>query len=175
METLVWTLYFVTPKLHAILHDAAGAVRSNSGKGLGNCYMIGRGPNSCLLGHVTGLLFCLYVKLFLSSILNSIYFWSSMSLIVLDTELIEKNITKEPRLFINGSVQGFSFCLPKTFKPNKQTWWNTSHLHSFAWNSGKLVYEKLFAVYYDIKNWMHKCLLEDLKSVDCWPDLSDKI
>ena len=58
-------------RLHAILHDAAGAVRVHSGKGPGYCYMIGRGPNSCLLGHVTGLLFCLYVKIFLPSILNS--------------------------------------------------------------------------------------------------------
>ena len=32
-------------RLHAILHDAAGAVRSHSGKGPGYCYMIGRGPN----------------------------------------------------------------------------------------------------------------------------------
>ena len=45
-------------RLHAILHDAAGAVRSHSRKGPGYyCYMIGRGPNTCLLGHVTGLLF----------------------------------------------------------------------------------------------------------------------
>ena len=44
-------------RLHGILLDAAGAVRSHSGKGPGYCYMIGRGPNSCLLGHVTGLLF----------------------------------------------------------------------------------------------------------------------
>ena len=29
-------------RLHAISHDAAGAVRSHSGKGLGYCYMIGR-------------------------------------------------------------------------------------------------------------------------------------
>ena len=48
-------------RLHAIVHDAAGGVRSHTGKGPGNCYMIGRGPNSCSLGHVTGLLFCLYV------------------------------------------------------------------------------------------------------------------
>ena len=60
--------------LHAILHDAAGAVRAHSGKGPGYCYMIGRGPNSCLLGHVIGLLFCLYVKLFLPSIFNSVDF-----------------------------------------------------------------------------------------------------
>ena len=57
-------------RLHAILHDAAGAVRLQTGKAPGYCYMIGRGPNCCLLGHVTGLLFCLYVKIFLPSIFN---------------------------------------------------------------------------------------------------------
>ena len=61
-------------RLHAILHDAAGAVRSHSDKGPGYCYMIGRGPNSCLLGHVTGLLFCPYIKIFLPSIFNLIDF-----------------------------------------------------------------------------------------------------
>ena len=61
-------------RLHAILHDAAGAVRAQSGKGLRYCYMIGRGPNSCLLGNVTGLLFCLYVKIFLPSTFNLIDF-----------------------------------------------------------------------------------------------------
>ena len=61
-------------RLHAILHDAAGAVRVHSGKGPGYCYMIGRGPNCCLLGHVTGLFFCLYVKIFLPSFFNLIDF-----------------------------------------------------------------------------------------------------
>ena len=42
------------------------------------------------------------------------------------------------------------FCPPKSFKPNKQTIWNTSHLHGIAWSSGKLDYEKLFTVFYDI-------------------------
>ena len=51
--------HFKAFTLHANLHDAAGAVRALSGKGTGYCYMIGRGPNSCLLGHVTGILFCL--------------------------------------------------------------------------------------------------------------------
>ena len=60
--------------LHAILYDSGGAVRAHSGEGPGYCYMIGRGPNSCLLGHVTGLLFCLYVKIFLPSIFNSVDF-----------------------------------------------------------------------------------------------------
>ena len=46
-------LYSKVIRLHAILHEAAGAVRAHSDKGPGYCYMIGRGPNSCLLGHVT--------------------------------------------------------------------------------------------------------------------------
>ena len=59
-------------RLNAILHDAAGAVRSHSSRGPGYRYIIGRGPNSCLLGHATGLLFCLNVKIFLPSIFNSV-------------------------------------------------------------------------------------------------------
>ena len=74
-----------------------------------------------------------------------------MSLIVLEIKLTEKNVIKELGLFIDGSVQGFSFCPTKTFKPNKQTTWNTSHLHGIAWSSGKLDNDKLFAVFYDIK------------------------
>ena len=70
---------------------------------------------------------------------------------MLKIELTEKNIIKELGLFIDGSVQGLSFCPPKTFKPNKQTSWNTKHLHGLAWSSGKLDYEKLFAVFYDIE------------------------
>ena len=54
--------HFKKFRLHAILHDAAEAVRAHSGKSPGYCYMIGRGPSSCLLGHLTGLLFCLYVQ-----------------------------------------------------------------------------------------------------------------
>ena len=74
-----------------------------------------------------------------------------MSLTVQAIELTDKNIIKELGLFIDGSLQGFSFCPPKTFKPNEQTTWNTSHLHGIAWSSGKLDYEKMFAVFYDIK------------------------
>ena len=58
--------------LHAILHGAAGAVGVQTGKRPGYCYMIGRGPNLCLLDHITGLVFCLQVNLFLTSNFNSI-------------------------------------------------------------------------------------------------------
>ena len=94
-------------RLHAILHDAIGAVRLQTAKEPGYCYMIGRGPNNCLLGHVTGPIFCLHVKIILPSIFNLFDFWSSMSSIVLDIELTEKNIIKELGLFIDGSVQRF--------------------------------------------------------------------
>ena len=74
-----------------------------------------------------------------------------MSLIVLDIELTDKNIKKELGLSIDGFLQGFSFCPSKTFEPKKQTSWNTKHLHGIAWSSGKMDYEKLFAVFYDIE------------------------
>ena len=74
-----------------------------------------------------------------------------MSLIVLDIELTEENIFEELGLFVDGSLQRFSVCPAKTIKPNEQTTWNTSHLHGIAWSSGKLDYDKLFAVLYDIK------------------------
>ena len=74
-----------------------------------------------------------------------------MSCIVLDIELTDKNVIKELGHFFDGSVQGFSFCPPKAFKPNKQTSWNTKHLHGIAWSNGKLDYDKLFALFYDIK------------------------
>ena len=68
-----------------------------------------------------------------------------------------------------------------TFKPNKQTTWNTKHLHGLAWSSGKLDYEKLFAVFYDIKvmnaevfaKGFEKCrLLTNLlgQNVEIWDD-----
>ena len=109
--------HFNVFRLHAILHDAAGAVRAHSGKGPGYCCMIVPGPNSCLLGHVTGLLFCFHVKLFLPSIFNSADFWSSMSCTVLDIELTDNNPIKKLGVFNNGKVQGYSFRPAKKFKP----------------------------------------------------------
>ena len=45
--------HFNVLSIHATLHGAAEAVRAHSGKSRGYCYMIGKEPNSCLLGHVT--------------------------------------------------------------------------------------------------------------------------
>ena len=70
---------------------------------------------------------------------------------MLDLELTEKKIIKELGCFIVGSLQGFSFCPPKIYKLKKQRTWNKSYLHGIAWRNGKLGYDELFAVYYDIK------------------------
>ena len=96
-------------RLHAILHDAAGAVQSHTGKGPGYCYLFGWGPFSCLLADVTKLLVCLYVKLFLLSISNSVDFWSSVSLIVLDIDLTEKNIIRKLGFFLMVLYKEFHF------------------------------------------------------------------
>ena len=61
-------------RLVAIPNDAAEAMRSNIGKGPGNCYMIARGSNSRSLDHVTEAPFCFYVNLFLPSICNFVDF-----------------------------------------------------------------------------------------------------
>ena len=68
---LFFFCHFNVFRLHAILNDAAEAVRLHSGKNPGYCYIIGRDPNSYVLGHVTRLLFCVYVKVFVPSIFNS--------------------------------------------------------------------------------------------------------
>ena len=104
---------------------------------------IGREPNSRWLGHATGLLFCLYVKLLLPSIFNSVDFRGSMSCIVLDIGLAHKNVIKELGVFIDGKVQGYSFRPPKKYKPTKQAFWCTRNWHGNVWNSERLDYSEL--------------------------------
>ena len=131
--------HFNVYRLHAILNDAARAVKAYSGKGAGYCCMNGREPKSCLLGHVTGLLFCLYVKLFLTSIFKSVDFWSN---IVLDVGPAEKYVFKGLGVFIDGIVQGYSFCPPKKYKPTKKAVWCIRNLNGIVWNSGRLYYSR---------------------------------
>ena len=129
--------------LHAKLHDAAAAMRPHSGKRPGPCYMIRRGPKSCLLGHVTGLLLCLYVKLNLLSIFNPVYLWSGVSCLALGIELSDEYIIKRLRVFSDGNVQDYSFCPPKKYKPTKQAFWCRSNLLGAVWNSDCLDYSEL--------------------------------
>ena len=94
-----------------------------------------------------------------------------MYLIVLDIELTEKEIVKELGLYIDGSLQGFSFCPPRTCKPKKQTTWNTSHLLGSAWSSGKLDYDKLFDVFYVIKLMNAEVFAKRLEKFSLWTRL----
>ena len=87
---------------------------------------------------MTGLLFCLYVKLFLPSIFNSIDFWSSLSCIVLDIELADKIGIKELAHFLMAKFRDTHFVLQKKCEPTKQAFWFTRNLHRSVWNIGRL-------------------------------------
>ena len=56
--------HFKTFRLYAKLYDAVGTVRGHSGKVPSYRYIDGLGANSCLLGHVTALHFCLFINSF---------------------------------------------------------------------------------------------------------------
>lgn len=60
----VFLKYSKVFRMHAILHDAAGAVQIATRKGPGYCYVFNWLPSYCIFGHVTGILFCYYIKLF---------------------------------------------------------------------------------------------------------------
>ena len=62
-------------RMHAMIHDACGFMKFNYGEGPGYCYMIPNAPdwmNKCVLGHVTGVLYCLYLKTFQNCSFNKI-------------------------------------------------------------------------------------------------------
>jgi hypothetical protein len=68
-KCLSWSKLF---RLHAALHDAFGYMRSSFNVGPGYCYIWNMRCNNCLLGHVTGLAFCLKVKIFHKELYNKI-------------------------------------------------------------------------------------------------------
>ena len=51
-------------RLHAILHDAAGYIQEYYKQGPGYAYMLPCDINSPFAGHITGIAFCWYTKLF---------------------------------------------------------------------------------------------------------------
>ncbi len=59
-------------RLHAILHDAAGFIKSEFDEGPGYCYAFKCPINCCFLGHVTGIAFCLYLKYLKSTLYNNL-------------------------------------------------------------------------------------------------------
>ena len=51
-------------RLHAILHDASGFTAEHSQKGPGYSYVLPCPITNAYIGHMTGLMFCLFVKTF---------------------------------------------------------------------------------------------------------------
>ena len=54
--------------LHAILHDAGGFIYEIYNQGPGYSYMLPWKSSNCFSGHLSGILFCLYIKVFHPSI-----------------------------------------------------------------------------------------------------------
>ena len=52
-------------RVHAAIHDACGYMKTKYGIGPGYCYCIDNMPNSCYLGHVSGLA-CILITKFLN-------------------------------------------------------------------------------------------------------------
>ena len=51
-------------RVHAVLNDSTGSVKSTTKRGPGYCYVAPGLPSSNFLGHVTAIIFCLFVKIF---------------------------------------------------------------------------------------------------------------
>ena len=76
-------------RLHAILHNSAGAVKATTNNGPGYCYMLPQMPSSCLLGHIPGLFFFIFKK-----ILSSTYFPNVRVLKIFQKNSRGKNATR---------------------------------------------------------------------------------
>jgi len=73
----IWFKHSKLFRLHAIFHDAFGFMRSNFNVGPGYVYALTEKPifiNSMFLGHVTGLVYWLYLKIFHTKEFNRLKF-----------------------------------------------------------------------------------------------------
>ena len=66
-----------------------------------------------------------------------------MSCIILDLELVDKNVIKVLGVFVDGRVQRYSFRPPKKYNPTKQSFWCTRNIDRIVWNSRRLDYSEL--------------------------------
>ena len=57
-------------RLHAVLHDAGGFIYERYNQGPGYSYMLPWKSSNCFSGHLSGILFCLYIKVFHSSVFH---------------------------------------------------------------------------------------------------------
>ena len=129
-------------KMHAVLHDADGTMRSRTSKRLGHCYMIG--PNSCSRGHVTWVNFLILRKTLSALQFQIFHFWSSMSCITLIAELkLQMTTVWNWKFLLMLMFSKKIFVVRKKFKLRKRAFWCTRKFQRIAWNSGGLDYSEL--------------------------------
>ena len=92
---------------------------------------------------MTGILFCLYIKLFQASISNFVDFWNSIFGVVVVFELEDKNVAGEFGFSINGNGRGHSFLPSKKIKPTKHAFLWTKNMQEFVWSNRCLDYSDL--------------------------------
>ena len=151
--------------------------------------MVGRGPKSFVLGQVTGLLFCLHLKLFLPSVFNSVDFWNTISRIVQDIEIADKNVKRELGVFFIAKLRDTLLVVQTSTKPQNQLF-RYKKFNETVWNSRSLAYSALpnihpidlnaenfakkeqknarFWTFYWIKKWK-TCMILAAPSKSCWP------
>ena len=61
---------FKVLRLHAVLHDAGVFIYERYKQGPGYSYMLPWKSSNCFSGHLSGILFCLYIKIFHPSIFH---------------------------------------------------------------------------------------------------------
>ena len=91
------------------------------------------------LGHLTGLTFCVFIKLYHPQIFKMQDCYSFL-------KCLEWKIVKELGVFKDGIVLAYSFLPPKDYKPTFQAKWNTKHLLGINWNNRKLKFTELSSI-----------------------------
>ena len=111
MDTGNWTVFCYSCKVFRLkaklLLDAAGALLSQKCTETVSCHLIGPGPKWCLLDDAARQLFCLYVKLILPSIFNSVRFRDSMYCLVIEVRRAVGSNFRKLIVFIDDNVQGY--------------------------------------------------------------------
>ena len=154
-------LWRLVHQLFAILLVVAGASQSYTDRGPSDCYFIGRGSNSCSPGHVNGLVFYLYVNIFLLQFpLLSVFEAVCLALYQVLTLQIE-TLTRSWVITSTGRFRDAQFVFQKqTRKKKQQTWW-TKIASKYVEGLKSLVLKDVKPEYFTNKT-------ERKNSASCW-------
>ena len=131
-------------RLHAFLHDAGGFIFGTYNQGPGYTYMLPWISSNCFSGHLSGIFFCLYIKIFHLSIFSLIVMLSSKT-VVLDVEGFRQRneifIVKEFGICSEDYLDCVSFLPPTslcefTTQQQQSFGWLRAKLHGMDWDIG---------------------------------------